>query len=130
MMKLIWIKQHLSNIWSSIHAKIKQHWGWVEGSSHCKLFLMFFHFINIEIARKLKCTNGLQSVNSLKSGLLLRYFLFSFLLEHLFQGTLDRSKIKLDTHSRKHIQENTLGNTFDFLILPPKYQRKGLRKSY
>ena len=24
------IKQHLSNIWSSIHEKVKQHWGWVE----------------------------------------------------------------------------------------------------
>ena len=25
-------KQHLSNIWSSIHKKVKQHWGWVEKS--------------------------------------------------------------------------------------------------
>ena len=24
------IKQHLSNIWSSIHEKVKQHWDWVE----------------------------------------------------------------------------------------------------
>ena len=24
------VKQHLSNIWSSIHEKVKQHWGWVE----------------------------------------------------------------------------------------------------
>ena len=24
------IKQHLSNIWRSIHKKVKQHWGWVE----------------------------------------------------------------------------------------------------
>ena len=24
------IKQHLSNIRSSIHEKVKQHWGWVE----------------------------------------------------------------------------------------------------
>ena len=30
MMMLICIKQHQSNIWNSIHAKIKQHWGWVE----------------------------------------------------------------------------------------------------
>ena len=30
MMMLICIKQHLSNIWSSIHEKVKQHWGWVE----------------------------------------------------------------------------------------------------
>ena len=28
-MMLIFIKQHLSNIWSSIHEKVKQHWGWV-----------------------------------------------------------------------------------------------------
>ena len=26
----ICIKQHLSNTWSSIHEKVKQHWGWVE----------------------------------------------------------------------------------------------------
>ena len=30
MMMVICIKQHLSDIWSSIHDKIKQHWGWVE----------------------------------------------------------------------------------------------------
>ena len=24
------IKQYLSNIWSSIHEKVKQHWCWVE----------------------------------------------------------------------------------------------------
>ena len=27
---LLCIQQHLSNIWSSIHEKTKQHWGWVE----------------------------------------------------------------------------------------------------
>ena len=26
---LIYNKQHVSNIWSSIHEKVKQHWGWV-----------------------------------------------------------------------------------------------------
>ena len=29
-MMLICITQHLSNIWSSIYEKVKQHWGWVE----------------------------------------------------------------------------------------------------
>ena len=30
-MMVMCIKQHLSNIWSSIHEKVKQHyWGWVE----------------------------------------------------------------------------------------------------
>ena len=29
-MMVIYIKQHLSNIWSSIHEKVKQHWGWVK----------------------------------------------------------------------------------------------------
>ena len=28
-MMVICIKQHLSNIWSSIHEKTKQRWGWV-----------------------------------------------------------------------------------------------------
>ena len=27
--KVICIKQHLSNIWGSLHEKVKQHWGWV-----------------------------------------------------------------------------------------------------
>ena len=27
---VICIKQHLSNIWSWIHEKVKQHWGWVK----------------------------------------------------------------------------------------------------
>ena len=28
----LYVKQHLSNAWSSIHEKVKQHWGWVEKS--------------------------------------------------------------------------------------------------
>ena len=30
MMMLICIKRHLRNIWSSIHEKVKQRWGWLE----------------------------------------------------------------------------------------------------
>ena len=30
MMMLLCIKQYLSNTWSSIHEKVKQHWDWVE----------------------------------------------------------------------------------------------------
>ena len=30
MMIFICIKQHLSNIWSSVYENVKQHWGWVE----------------------------------------------------------------------------------------------------
>ena len=30
MMMLICFKQHLSNIWSSLYERVKQHWGWVE----------------------------------------------------------------------------------------------------
>ena len=33
-MMVILIKQHLSNIWNSIHEKGKQHWGWVK-KKHC-----------------------------------------------------------------------------------------------
>ena len=28
----IYIEQHLSNIWSSIHKKVEHHWSWVEKS--------------------------------------------------------------------------------------------------
>ena len=31
-MMVICIKQHLNHIWSSIHGKTKQHWGWVKKS--------------------------------------------------------------------------------------------------
>ena len=34
MVMLICIKQQLSNTWSSIHEKVKQHWGWIE-RKHC-----------------------------------------------------------------------------------------------
>ena len=34
MMMLICIKQHLSNIWSSVYENVKQHWGWV-GKKRC-----------------------------------------------------------------------------------------------
>ena len=30
MITLICIKQHLSNVWSPIHEKVMQQWGWVE----------------------------------------------------------------------------------------------------
>ena len=30
MMMLVWIQQQLSNIRSTVHEKVKQHWGWVE----------------------------------------------------------------------------------------------------
>ena len=30
MIMLLCIKQNLSNIWTSVHEKVKQRWGWVE----------------------------------------------------------------------------------------------------
>ena len=41
MMMLICVKQHLSNIWSSIHKKVKQHWGWNKKSVAYKKKLVF-----------------------------------------------------------------------------------------
>ena len=36
------IKQHLSNIWTSIHEKVKQNWDWVEKSvAFQKQYLIF-----------------------------------------------------------------------------------------
>ena len=41
MMMLICIKHYLSNIWSSIDEKVKQHWGWVEKSvAHKKILYL------------------------------------------------------------------------------------------
>ena len=39
MMMVVCNKQHLSNIWSWIHGKRKQHWGWAEKSvAYKKMF--------------------------------------------------------------------------------------------
>ena len=49
-------KQHLSNIWSWIHEKAKQHWGWVEKSDAyikkaCIIFLNYSktYFLRFQI---------------------------------------------------------------------------------
>ena len=41
MLMLICIKQYLSNIWSSIHEKVEQHWAWVEKKGCLKKKLVF-----------------------------------------------------------------------------------------
>ena len=59
-MMFICIKQHLSNIWSSVHEKFKQHWGWVEKALLIKkrvehnpdkyaFCFLFFLYLNIKI---------------------------------------------------------------------------------
>ena len=58
-MMVICIKQHLSNIWRSVHEKAKQHWGWVEKSFvykkkrvklNCRRFSYFQSFAHDIIA--------------------------------------------------------------------------------
>ena len=44
MLMLIWIKQHLSNIWSSIYEKIKEHWSWVEKLACLKKACIWIRF--------------------------------------------------------------------------------------
>ena len=43
-MMIICIKQHLSNIWSSVHEKAKQHWGRVEKSVAYKKKRVISHY--------------------------------------------------------------------------------------
>ena len=45
MMMIICIKQPLSNIWSSVHEKVKQHWGWVENNVAYKKNVYLFVLI-------------------------------------------------------------------------------------
>ena len=40
-MMIICIKQHLSNIWSSIHEKVKQNGGWFLAASNWKRAFLF-----------------------------------------------------------------------------------------
>ena len=49
-MILLCLKQHLSNISSSIHGKVKQHWGWVEK----KALLMQKHVLYNTINKRSK----------------------------------------------------------------------------
>ena len=64
----ICIKQHLSNIWSSIHEKVKQHWGWVEKSVDykriaCSSKLNFTRISHCQNRRDIKyCTFLWQTV--------------------------------------------------------------------
>ena len=53
MMMLICIKQHLSNIWSSIHEKVKQHRGLVEKSVAYDKKTCNWHTKNVQNMRNL-----------------------------------------------------------------------------
>ena len=55
MMVLICFKQHLSNIWSSIHDKIKQQWGWVE-KNRC------LYKKSVEIAKAVEIKNEIWQI--------------------------------------------------------------------
>ena len=43
MIILVCIKQHLSNIWSSIHEKLKQHWGCLEKKKKSVYFVVSYN---------------------------------------------------------------------------------------
>ena len=47
MMMLKFIKQHLSNTWSSIHEKVKQDWGWAEKGVANKKTCIFICWVSI-----------------------------------------------------------------------------------
>ena len=52
-------KQHLSNIWGSVHWKVKQHWGWVKKSVaykksvHYKSVNFTAYFVKIHVISNL-----------------------------------------------------------------------------
>ena len=45
MMMLTYINQHQSNIWSSIHEKVQQYWGWIGKSLADKKACIFKHML-------------------------------------------------------------------------------------
>ena len=47
----IFTKQPFSNIWSSIHEKFKQHWGWVEKKYYLKKSVYFDHIFGKAISQ-------------------------------------------------------------------------------
>ena len=48
-MMATFIKQHLSNIWSSIDENVKQHWDWAENSFACNKKWVYLDFLYIYI---------------------------------------------------------------------------------
>ena len=59
MTMFICIKQHLTKTWSSIHEKVKQHWGWVEKSvAYKKLVVAYIK----KAYRKIKETQHVELV--------------------------------------------------------------------
>ena len=48
-MMATFIKQHLSNIWSSIDENVKQHWDWAENSFACNEKWVYLDFLYIYI---------------------------------------------------------------------------------
>ena len=47
-MMVIYTKQHLTNIWISVHEKVKQRWGWVEKSVTYKKARNSLRFVQLE----------------------------------------------------------------------------------
>ena len=75
MMMHICIKQHLRNIWNSIHEKVKQHWGWVEkrvaNKKVCISEKINYYFANIrEWLDNLSCTRDFSNVLNLHERLI------------------------------------------------------------
>ena len=63
-MMVICIKQHLGNIWSSIHEKIKQRWGWVE-KTLCLFqqnYAMFLGWLLIAQTQYRNMDNGCEQI--------------------------------------------------------------------
>ena len=64
-MMLVWIKQQLSNIWSSIHEKVKQLWAWVEKSVPYKksvYYLCLFLCLLAFVKSKFRSLQSIMSV--------------------------------------------------------------------
>ena len=59
MILLICIKQYLSNVWSSFHQKVQQHWGWVE-KKHCLLKKREVQQVQINIYQSNTCRKDLS----------------------------------------------------------------------
>ena len=48
-MMVLYVKQHLSNIWGSIHEIVKRHWAWVEKSVVYKKTFFYYVCINLPV---------------------------------------------------------------------------------
>ena len=75
-MMVVSMKQHLSNIWSSIHEEVKQHWNWINKIVAYKKSVYYESKLSVTTTQKpLYIDSALIYVEMLNLGTIKQFFL-------------------------------------------------------